>query len=43
MAKLKGKKIRVKRLVKKENGDYTMRDESTILNQTTDSNITFDL
>ncbi len=30
--KLKGKKIRIKRLVKKENGDYTLRDESTFLN-----------
>ena len=43
LAKLKGKKIKVKRLVKKDNGEYTMREESTILNQTTDSNITFDL
>lgn len=43
ITKLKGKKIKVKRLVKKDDGDYTMREESTILNQTNDSNITFDL
>lgn len=32
--KLKGKRIKVRRLVKKENGDYTLRDTSTFLNET---------
>lgn len=41
---MKGKKIKVKRLIKKEDGNYTMREESTILNDpNNDSNITFDL
>ena len=32
--RLRGRRIKVKRLVKKENGDYTLRDDSTFLNET---------
>ena len=34
---LKGKKIKVKRLIPKGDGNYTVREESTFINQTNDS------